>query len=119
MKVSELTGALLDYWVARGEGKTAKVIDTGNGEGPLCYVIGKGIADRWVIYGPSWHWEQAGPLLQKLLASDCCLMRAENGQPLVLGPFGRWDGSTPHEAICRAIVGLRFGETVPDEMPAC
>lgn len=100
MKTSELTGALLDYWVARAEEKV-----------PLKH------GDHWFVglvreeaYSPSANWAQGGPLIEKHIETIY-----ENG--------GRWacrtharaigaTGSTPLQAICRAVVRAAFGDEV-------
>ncbi|MBR7540078.1 DUF2591 family protein, partial [Mycobacterium tuberculosis] len=56
MKVAELEGALLDYWVAR-----AQEIDGPFARGNYCFIRSGG-AD--VIYSPSGDWARGGPIIE-------------------------------------------------------
>jgi hypothetical protein len=62
MKVSELEGVQLDYWVARAEGRTDVALDAD--VGPV--IANDSIADpsgEW--YEPSSNWAQGGPLIER------------------------------------------------------
>ncbi|WP_454908425.1 DUF2591 domain-containing protein [Variovorax gossypii] len=81
MKTSELTGALLDYWVARAEGYT----DAGSGrrfpdhsvcvrqvseDGPLCCLIYDSTrlaahTPNDGFFQPSTDWAQGGPIVER------------------------------------------------------
>jgi hypothetical protein len=103
MKVSELTGAQLDYWVARAEGhevnEWCELLDVREpGGAPM-------------DYHPSTDWAQVGPLIEKY------------GMYLDVG--GDWEarcmtspsyarGDTPLQAICRAVVRAAFGDDVDE-----
>ncbi|WP_406867192.1 phage protein NinX family protein [Paraburkholderia fungorum] len=109
MKVSELEGALLDYWVAKAEGLSARFCSDRS------YVI----VDK-TPYCPSTSWTIGGPILERSLIS------------VLYGPVdsidvpGYWtgfirpsddigfDASTPLVAGMRARVASWFGEEVPD-----
>lgn len=106
MKTAELTGALLDYWVARAdrglEPKDAHWIRSGD-------------------YGfyPSTSWSDGGPLIDKYeidiekMYTDwlACLLN-KTGATIVA------EGDTPLQAICRAVVRAAFGDEV-EEVAVC
>ncbi|MBB5547562.1 phage protein NinX family protein [Paraburkholderia fungorum] len=111
MKVSELEGTLLDYWVARAEGLTKKGRWWCRDGAEWCTVE---------HFNPSARWEVGGPILERSLIS------------VLYGPVdsieapGYWtgfirpsddigfDASTPLVAGMRARVASWFGEEVPD-----
>lgn len=101
MKVSELTGAMLDYWVARAEGFTESFAQH---------------RPHWVPY--SWKWEYGGPIIEREKISV-------NHQKTAHGQDAGWtakataywlpgDGPTPLIAAMRAFVASKFGEEVAD-----
>lgn len=133
MKTVELTGALLDYWVARAEGKRAWFTRLVPDAKPMCSVL-----IRWdngdetaQLYGPSTNWAQGGPLIEKYklgCAEDrarvwiavrptgpnydrsyWCIARAEGQET---------EGDTPLQAIYRAVVRAAFGDEV-EEVARC
>lgn len=109
MKVSELTGALLDYWVACAEGHTV------DPDGDLLDVRTNGGAP--MPYHPSTDWTQGGPLIEKWVYQ---LIECENGKwgadPKIDSPgmYAMVEGDAPLQAICRAVVRAAFGEEIPD-----
>lgn len=108
-RVSHLAGARLALWVARTEGHNDA----------FCW---QDHAGRMQVYlrstdqkpfMPHESWIDCGPVLALLLAAGCTIMQSTNCvEYVVVGPFGRWAGATPQEAICRARVGLRYGDEV-------
>lgn len=99
MKVSELTGATLDYWVARAEGMK---------EGRTNYV---GYSKSWAVGGPliekhkveivyNWNYEEP----------DWSAGMNSHSDKLILVE----GGETPLIAICRAVVRSVFGDEVED-----
>lgn len=123
MKVAELEGALLDYWVAKAEGLE---IDSAfeNGLHPHLYVFVDGdLAD----FAPSSNWGDGGPIIERanitLLDPMLCnsgLWEAFMGAFLdvrssdILGMVAQGAGPTPLIAAMRAYVASKFGEEVPD-----
>ena len=85
MKVSELSGALLDYWVARAEGKVlSSEWDTSRTDGVL---IGTGEGDL-ERFAPSTDWAHGGPIIEReqIIYRHCaggvieaCVMTGEIG----------------------------------------
>lgn len=102
MKTAELTGALLDYWVARAEGLNVYM------DGELVEVEDK--HENWRAYYPSTDWAQGGPLIEKYEISvdaTFAMWAADTGP--VSG-----EGDTPLVAICRAVVRSVYGDEVPE-----
>lgn len=128
MKVSELKGAQLDYWVARAAGIEhppylrkmepgcclVKVEDQDD-EGPVM---------RWVAFQPSRNWAQGGQLFSDGLISAIYVPVDDPENPGHWEAFFRavddddYQGETELEARARAYVASKFGAEVPDEVPA-
>lgn len=111
MKTSELTGALLDYWVAQAEGMLRMV--TGS------------VEERLGGFSPSTKWAHGGPIIER----DCiCMVHYGNVWGAHIWPGSEsWidtdvyeaDGTaaTPLVAAMRAYVASKFGDEVPDDSP--
>lgn len=108
MKTSELQGAQLDYWVARAEGVPAEKLEISEGAvwsespsglwGELCYQ----------------DWAQGGPLIDKY-GFDLSLDEGNGAWCAASGNTPRPAmGSTPLQAVCRAVVRAVFGDEVPN-----
>ena len=130
VKVSELKGAALDYWVGKAVWHTpgVKIIEG------TCFMLafslrpgeqGKVVAHE--IWNPSDNWSQAGPIIEREhIALFAPQYPREPGDPLdektmwvaairknqLDGP--EFYGETPIIAAMRAFVASRFGETVED-----
>ncbi|WUR15696.1 phage protein NinX family protein [[Empedobacter] haloabium] len=142
MKVSELTGAQLDYWVARAEGMPAENLQIrGIQRSTEAHCVR---TVRTVMLGPdqsdardvpvealrySTDWAQGGPLQQKHGLS--VVRWSSYGTPEVWVAFANGDShyidtyqddflgeesATPLQAICRAVARAAFGDDV-DEAP--
>lgn len=103
MKVSELTGAQLDYWVARANGKTADelAIEQGNSIFSDCVIYVK----TGAAFQPSKRWSQCGTLIEKY--KNHPQMEGTNWNAIILC-------DNPLQAICRAVVRAVLGDEVPD-----
>ena len=103
MKVSELTGDKLDYWVGMADEPDDAI---GDGWGRTVLLGMK------YGYSPSTNWDQCGELIEsrpiRLLGSK------QSGYTCNLDN-GSGTGSTPQEAICRAVVASKYGAGVSDE----
>lgn len=99
MRVAELEGALLDYWVAKAEGLIVDGIRHGG------VVIGT-TPDRYV-YHPSTNWAHGGPIIERNLPAI-----GWNGYGLSFKPS--INGSTPLIAAMRSYVASKYGDEVPD-----
>lgn len=111
MKTAELTGALLDYWVAQAQEVPASELSIINGACVRARTQRNG-RTRMVHMDFSRQWGWAGPLIEK------CRMYVEWDED------GYWvahtssgaitEGSNAQEAICRAVVRAKFGDEVPE-----
>lgn len=139
MKVSELSGALLDYWVGRadaGDGFVGRIAQYTDGEAYCVVPCGTRGEHGWTDqrkYQPSSDWATGGPIieLERIIVGTLQRM-ADNGLWTHLHwtgrayhPNNRWNdyapgfaGDTPLVAAMRAYVASKFGEEVPDEVPA-
>lgn len=118
MKVSDLSGALLDYWVAKVEGITARVNVVNETNIPWCIAThANWHGDKF--FRPSSDWSDGGPIIERLdevifIRSDgliYCTLGRMKGQ---LGTSTK-SGETKLIAAMRAYVGLVYGREVPDE----
>ena len=123
MKTAELTGAMLDYWVARAEGWEA----IGGG-----WFSRPGYAE-WSMkaWTPSTNWAQGGPIIERekiaLWADgdvfsaahpscpDQCYYDAADGRIDNSGVNAKIMSDTPLIAAMRAYVASKFGDEVPDD----
>jgi hypothetical protein len=127
-KVSELEGALLDYWVARAEGVPPSEVEIDRGA--ICRVylpdearrdhlgsVWDFIPGEWVYYQPSVWWHNAGPIIER---ERVTVMSPKGGRfdwlaEIIQGEhFAFQNGPTPLIAAMRAYVASKFGEEVPD-----
>lgn len=115
IKVSELAGAKLDYWVAKAEGRKLELRE---GE----WFVENNDRDYMFeleFYTPHKDWSSAGPLIERELIS---LEGTFNGWGTVywiakVTPSGApKQGPTPLIAAMRAYVASKFGDEV--EVPA-
>lgn len=116
MKVSELTGAQLDYWVAKAEEKALPLI-----RGGVCYVIEHVEAE--IDFSPSSDWEQGGPIIER---EKITLMSEHDGYCAVARHCKRtdehnhddcggvWFDSSCLIAAMRAYVASKFGDEVSE-----
>lgn len=117
MKAAELSGALLDYWVAMAEGIRKEDIFWRKG------------GDFWTWdfdfgFHPSTDWAHGGPIIEReritisdTLDRDQWRASIRNlERPIEYGDI--FYGPTPLTAAMRAYVASKFGDTVPDEVPA-
>lgn len=113
MKVSDLEGAALDYWVAKSAGLTCEIRD-----GRVVLPEEHGQSTLW---RPSVDWSQAGPIIEREWISltwtglhhtaphpHVSLKRGSKA-PFI---YGR----TQLEAAMRAFVADKIGTEVPDEV---
>jgi hypothetical protein len=139
MKTAELTGALLNYWVALA-GEEWKHVDTSDtmtldpsykGVRLVAYSDGSQAAILQPNnpfrqdpreFSPSTDWAQGGPIIER----NCVGLYGPAGARREWEAFLRPDsnkqelveatGSTPLIAAMRAFVASRFGDKVPDEV---
>lgn len=115
MKVAQLTGAKLDYWVCKAEGLDVIVAmreNCGDTEPSCLEVSGRGVPI--LRHSPSTSWSEGGPIIDRERIS---IKQDEGG-----GCYAYFDhlnptasGQTALIAAMRAYVASKFGEEVPDE----
>ncbi len=146
MKTSELTGALLDHYVALALGadpkadlhanydKTGFMLQTR--EGKFLVVSPGGVALKWQ---PSKSWAQCGPIMgsRKIsirhmpysvysdLQDNASVIVASLECRLEIHPFGEpvigagwYAGDTEPQAAMRAFVASVYGDDIPDDIPS-
>ncbi|MCL6468963.1 MAG: DUF2591 family protein [Ralstonia sp.] len=111
MRVDELQGALLDYWVAR-----AQEVDGAFVRGKYCFYRSGG-AD--VIYSPSVDWAVGGPISERrgITATNAMIGYGKWHATETFSPYLENDwisGETQLIAAMRAVVRDEFGDEVPD-----
>jgi hypothetical protein len=118
IKVSELAGAKLDYWVAKTEQLIPEVL------GATCFLKEIGGEYQCWPYKPSSDWSQGGPIIER--ESICVSGPGPMGGPspeyewtsyIDTGSFGgghHGHGRTPLVAAMRAFVYSKFGEEVEE-----
>ncbi|HVE10702.1 MAG TPA: phage protein NinX family protein [Paraburkholderia sp.] len=116
MKVSDLQGPLLDYWVARVAQLPKPRVDDGFCwiEEPAC--DGDPASALEAAYAPSTDWTHGGPIIER---EHICIGYTEQNQWGACGTTQapRFDslGATPLIAAMRFYVSRQYGEQVPDE----
>jgi len=117
MKVSDLSGAELDYWVIKAGGREARFL------AEVAQILRpqyehRGIGSIWFTFQPSTEWRDGGPIIERELIG---LQAVADGwfagicRPPAPGMRdGR--GPTPLIAAMRCFVASKFGENV-EELP--
>lgn len=127
MKVSELSGALLDYWTGRAERAAfvGRIVEYTDGKTYCVVPAGVCGENGWTdqrIYSPSSDWAVGGPIIER---ENGAIMRETFPSRVVYhAQMGNGvtrfmiSGPTHLIAAMRAFVGSKFGAEVPDEVPA-
>jgi hypothetical protein len=116
-KVSELSGAELDFWAGKANGENVRIIGTRvNGK---CYRMhGPYLMDE---YSPSTDWSQGGPIIERerLMLMPWVQTNREEWASRRKDDWHKQGdpsfGQTPLTAAMRAYVASKFGEEVTDE----
>lgn len=105
MKINELTGAQLDYWVAKADELEAELTDG------VCF-----IPKTAVIFRPSTDWAQGGQIIDRERIAILPTLPAGWVAELK-GPerHAYCNDDSPLVAAMRAYVGYTFGAEVPDQ----
>lgn len=126
MLTAELTGATLDYWVARVRG-AVEALGTAS-DGGSCWFLPD---YTWVdprstqrTFAPSMYWSQGGPLID---LHDILVRRSAIPAEFVAeiwkdgegGASSLWLGVGPTRLIAamRALVASVYGDSVPEQAP--
>lgn len=115
MKVSELSGTLLDYWVARAEGNLTSQSTSPSDSMVEHYGAGGEIDGRSPLssWAPSENWDTGGPLIEReRIGVLPCGREWRAWASEDMDPSGT--GETPLIAAMRAYVASKFGTEVPD-----
>ncbi|MCP3017519.1 phage protein NinX family protein [Cupriavidus basilensis] len=122
MKVTDLEGALLNYWVARAEGLRCEIRPRKGVAHAYIFIDTAVHADYPRIYRPSEDWSDGGPILD-LRMQVCGVLNRDNHAPessryrCAMGnyPHARmYQGHTILVAAMRAYVASKFGHEVPE-----
>lgn len=117
MRVDELTGEHLDYWVARANGWTFgpphKIHEWDVWRDSTGEIVGTIPAQG---YEPSKNWAQGGPIIdrERIATSPC---ESEKNEPIGWVAFldgVEQYGTTALEAAMRAYVASKFGDEVQE-----
>lgn len=116
IKTSELTGAALDWAVAKCEVTPVKRHNTG-----AMYLIDTPWVDKtrvkWIAeYSPSRHWAQGGPIIER---EGITIQRVSDALwDAFISRVHHADGPTPLIAAMRCYVASKLGDEVeiPDEL---
>ena len=115
MKTAELTGAALDWAVAKCEGLEIYFDD-----GFVC-LVGQPFDTAWRCWNPSTDWAQGGPIIERekiaITGTNFHWWECDNGWYAHIGD--RYShGSTPLEAAMRCYVASKLGDEVevPEEL---
>lgn len=114
MKVSELTGSLLDFWVARTQEIAMPEPGSFDHKNLNVYVYTDLVDESgnfdFQKYSPSSVWAHGGPLIEKY-GFDVSLDEVRQKWDAMSGYMDYpSEGDTPLQAICRAVVRAEFGD---------
>lgn len=134
MKVAELTGSMLDYWVAKIEGLEIELGRDGKFHGSICEESG----EDWYHFSPSTEWHQGGPIIAReniQLGPPTQRVHRNGGPHAGWGESGIWSACTWHNgangrrsiahhenspliAAMRCFVASKYGAEVPEAIAA-
>jgi hypothetical protein len=119
VKTSELTGAALDWAVAKCEGKNGVLHGITH-----CIVIASASGVYKGTWRPSTDWSQAGPIIERIKGFLLKHWLESNREGQCQAEIHNYDGDwiafgpTPLVAAMRCYVAIKFGDTVeiPDQL---
>jgi Protein of unknown function (DUF2591) len=116
MRVDDLTGAALDYYVARAEGLMADLIRA-NG---MAYCRVDVPHQGYLVYVPTHNWQLLGAIVKRQKYLIYPRLDNESGETIWLAEaqlnasfHGAYIADGPELALCRLRVAEAFGEVVP------
>jgi hypothetical protein len=111
MKTSELTGAALDWAVAKAEGNVQLQYDSREG------LIIRNILG-WIPYRPSVAWQQGGPIIERERIGLGHAISEGNSYWFAIGYLVEECGPTPLVAAMRCYVASKLSDEVevPEEL---
>lgn len=104
MKTTELTGAALDWAVAKCEGHKVFIKYA-----PVQVMYTPQNKRSWYIYRPSSNWAQGGSIIEREMIDIVCLPTKQGGK--IWRTFYA-DGPTPLVAAMRCFVAAKLGDNV-------
>lgn len=115
MRVDDLAGAILDYWVGRAEGLAVSLL-SGNG---MSYCRLDVPYEGYSVYVPTHNWQLLGPILKRQNYLLYPRRDASTGERVWLAEVqmnplfhGMYIDPEPELALCRLRVAEAFGEAV-------
>ena len=119
MKTSELTGAALDWAVAKAEGKTPKINCT-SFQDAFIYRVYLGWSYEHssngsiVEHKPSTDWDEGGPIIEReKIRLDTTWNQEDNNWSARMDTVGGWwPGDTPLIAAMRCYVASKLGDEI-------
>lgn len=117
-RVADLDGAELDYWVAKADGRTARIHPKGGAQ----YQPSGRNRVVWLPFRPSTDWADGGPIIEReriFLSPPThsdkaglwfAVARAPGTTKMEVGQFA----DKPLVAAMRVYVSSKFGDEVPD-----
>jgi hypothetical protein len=110
MKTSELTGAALDWAVAKADQPVysdkalIRALTAGT----------DGIGNEWEAFNPSTNWSQGGPIIER----ESISVSAPKLNLTANWHAGNYEGPTPLIAACRFYVASKLGDEIeiPEEL---
>lgn len=114
MKVSELTGAELDYWVAKAKGQNPCIEDA---KCMISWNAGElgGNETHRAYFQPSVDWTQGGPIIEREEIAVRPSVIPDAGWVACLDHGDFEQAETPLIAAMRAYVSSKYGDEVPSE----
>ena len=113
-KVSELTGAELDYWVAKADGDNPCIED-----GKCMVIVSPGAMagneTHRFYFQPSVDWRLGGPIIEREEIAVRPSVIPGAGWVACLDHGGFEQSESPLIAAMRAFVSSHFGDEVPNE----
>lgn len=114
MKVSELTGGELDFWVANAEGKENVELQVAQrSTNKICVVRADGGRQFDYAYSPSSQWSVGGPIIEREKISLACSQDGKTWYALIPAKTDM-SGPTALISAMRAYVASKFGDEVED-----
>lgn len=119
MKTAELTGELLDYWVAKAEGHEVDPPLKPGQEWPDRKKLGRKYEPNYIAF--STQWQFGGPIIERMAPCDIFSIVMDYGHRVdwycglfMKGERTVYPGENPLIAAMRAKVASVYGDEVPD-----
>ena len=114
IKVSTLTGPLLNYWVAKADEKEVLIA---GGTAQILHHVEQG-AECYQVYSPSTDWSQGGPIIEREKMQLDPFVKSGATVRMIRPDYQlqhiEQRGETYLEAAMRCYVASKFGEEVDE-----